>query len=238
MPRSSSLLFGHGVAVEGGVRVGFGVAVLVAAGTGVMVGVEVAGAGVADRVSVVNGSFFDPLPAGPDVCLLAHILHDWPDKEAVAVLRRCAEALEMAEALGVEELRAHSLATIGLAKVYLGDPTGAQDEVRALEMAMAVNSPVAGSIANNVAVHAFFAFEFQRAGELYEEGLRIAERLGDASGARWLRAQVCADGTEFPRAGGWSDNEDHHCGERAVVRLHQDVGARDAYEQAGVGAIL
>jgi tetratricopeptide (TPR) repeat protein len=74
--------------------------------------------------------------------------------------------------------------------VYLGDPTGAQDEVRALEIAMTASSPVAGSIANNVAVHAFFSFEFRRAGELFEEGLRIAERLGDASGARWLRAQV------------------------------------------------
>jgi class 3 adenylate cyclase/tetratricopeptide (TPR) repeat protein len=100
------------------------------------------------------------------------------------------EALEMAEALDVEELQAHALATIGLAKVYLGDPTGAQDEVRALEIAVAANSPVAGSIANNVAVQAVLSFEFRRGAELYEEGLRIAERLGDASGARWLRAQV------------------------------------------------
>jgi class 3 adenylate cyclase/tetratricopeptide (TPR) repeat protein len=104
-------------------------------------------------------------------------------------LQLATEALEMAEAMDLDELRAHSLATIGLAKVYLGDLTGAQDEVRALEIAMAANSPVAGSIANNVAVHAFFSFEFQRAGELFEEGLRISERLGDASGARWLRAQ-------------------------------------------------
>ena len=100
------------------------------------------------------------------------------------------EALEVADALEVQELQAHSLATIGLAKTYLGDPTGPQDEVRALEIAVAANSPVAGSIANNVAVQAFFSFEFRRGAELYEEGLRIAERLGDASGARWLRAQV------------------------------------------------
>jgi class 3 adenylate cyclase/tetratricopeptide (TPR) repeat protein len=105
-------------------------------------------------------------------------------------LRLATEALEMAEALEVEELIAHSLATIGLAKVYLGDPTGKQDEVRALEIAMAASSPVAGSIANNVAVQAIFSFEFRRGADLYEEGLRIAERLGDASGARWLRAQV------------------------------------------------
>ncbi|MDP9329254.1 MAG: AAA family ATPase [Actinomycetota bacterium] len=105
-------------------------------------------------------------------------------------LRLATEAMALAEALKVEELQAHSLATIGLAKVYMGDPSGEQDEVRALEIAMAVSSPVAGSIANNVAVHAVFSFEFRRAAELYGEGLRIAERLGDASGARWLRAQV------------------------------------------------
>jgi class 3 adenylate cyclase/tetratricopeptide (TPR) repeat protein len=107
-------------------------------------------------------------------------------------LRLATEAQEMAETLKVEELIAHSLATIGLAKVYLGDPTGEDDEVRALEIAMAVNSPVAGSIANNVAVHAFFSFDFRRTDELFDEGLRIAERLGDASGARWLRAQVAS----------------------------------------------
>jgi hypothetical protein len=118
-------------------------------------------------------------------------------------LRLATEALAMAEALELDDLRAHSLATIGLAKVYLGDPTGAQDEVRALEIAMTASSPVAGSIANNVAVHAFFSFEFRRAGELFEEGLRIAERLGDASGARWLRAQV---GSFAVLLGRWDDS--------------------------------
>ena len=49
-------------------------------------------AGVADRVTVVGQSFFDPLPAGGDVYLLKSILPDWPDAEATAILRRCAEA--------------------------------------------------------------------------------------------------------------------------------------------------
>jgi class 3 adenylate cyclase/tetratricopeptide (TPR) repeat protein len=110
--------------------------------------------------------------------------------DAKGGLRLATEAFEMAEALEVDELRAHSLATIGLAKTYLGDNTGAQDEVRALEIAVAASSPVAGSIANNVAVQAIFSFELLRGADLYEEGLRISERLGDASGARWLRAQV------------------------------------------------
>jgi hypothetical protein len=49
-------------------------------------------AGVADRVTAVGQSFFDPLPAGADLYLLRSVLNDWPDGETVAILRRCAEA--------------------------------------------------------------------------------------------------------------------------------------------------
>lgn len=50
------------------------------------------GAGVAERVTVIGQSFFDPLPAGADVYLLKNVLNDWPDDETGAILRRCAEA--------------------------------------------------------------------------------------------------------------------------------------------------
>jgi SAM-dependent methyltransferase len=49
-------------------------------------------AGVADRVTAVGQSFFDPLPAGCDLYILKNVLGDWPDQEATAILRRCAEA--------------------------------------------------------------------------------------------------------------------------------------------------
>jgi 2,7-dihydroxy-5-methyl-1-naphthoate 7-O-methyltransferase len=49
-------------------------------------------AGVADRATVAGQSFFDPLPAGADLYLLKSVLADWPDAEATALLRRCAEA--------------------------------------------------------------------------------------------------------------------------------------------------
>lgn len=49
-------------------------------------------AGVQDRVTAVAQSFFDPLPAGADVYVLKNVLGDWPDPEATAILRRCAEA--------------------------------------------------------------------------------------------------------------------------------------------------
>lgn len=49
-------------------------------------------AGVAERVTTVGQSFFDALPPGADLYLLRGIINDWPDREAAAILRRCAEA--------------------------------------------------------------------------------------------------------------------------------------------------
>ena len=49
-------------------------------------------AGVAQRATAVSKSFFDALPAGADLYLLKSVLSDWPDREAIAILRRCAEA--------------------------------------------------------------------------------------------------------------------------------------------------
>jgi 2,7-dihydroxy-5-methyl-1-naphthoate 7-O-methyltransferase len=49
-------------------------------------------AGVTERVTPIAQSFFDPLPAGADVYLLKSVLGDWPDRDALAILRRCAEA--------------------------------------------------------------------------------------------------------------------------------------------------
>ncbi len=38
------------------------------------------------------GSFFDPLPPGGSY-LLSGVVHDWDDEHALAILRRCAQAL-------------------------------------------------------------------------------------------------------------------------------------------------
>jgi len=48
--------------------------------------------GIADRVTFLGQSFFDPLPAGADLYLLKNVLADWPDRDAAIILRRCAEA--------------------------------------------------------------------------------------------------------------------------------------------------
>jgi predicted O-methyltransferase YrrM len=51
-----------------------------------------AAAGLDDRCDVVDGSFFDALPAGAGGYVLSAIIHDWGDEPATAILRRCAEA--------------------------------------------------------------------------------------------------------------------------------------------------
>jgi hypothetical protein len=51
-----------------------------------------AAAGLTDRVTTIGQSFFDPLPPGADLYILKSILNDWPDPDAITILRRCAEA--------------------------------------------------------------------------------------------------------------------------------------------------
>ncbi|OBA89996.1 hydroxyneurosporene methyltransferase [Mycobacteriaceae bacterium 1482268.1] len=43
--------------------------------------------GVADRVRIEAGSFFDSVPEGGDAYVLKNVIHDWPDAEAVTILK-------------------------------------------------------------------------------------------------------------------------------------------------------
>ncbi|MTD15667.1 methyltransferase [Nakamurella sp. YIM 132087] len=52
-----------------------------------------AAAPVGERTTRVGGSFFDGVPVGGDTYVLAQILHDWPDVDAVRILRRVREAM-------------------------------------------------------------------------------------------------------------------------------------------------
>lgn len=48
---------------------------------------------LADRIDFAAGDFFKSVPAGADVYLLKHILHDWPDRECRRILERIREAI-------------------------------------------------------------------------------------------------------------------------------------------------
>lgn len=50
-------------------------------------------AGVADRVTVEHGGYFDKLPAGADAYILKHILHDFQEEQCLALLNNVREAI-------------------------------------------------------------------------------------------------------------------------------------------------
>jgi hypothetical protein len=49
--------------------------------------------GVADRCTIENGFFLDSVPAGGDAYILKHIVHDWPEEQAVKILRNARDAM-------------------------------------------------------------------------------------------------------------------------------------------------
>jgi hypothetical protein len=61
--------------------------------------------GVADRVDIVGGSFFDSVPRGADRYVLQSIVHDWDDGSAVEILRHTRAAMSPgARALVIEQV--------------------------------------------------------------------------------------------------------------------------------------
>jgi hypothetical protein len=49
--------------------------------------------GMRDRVAFVAGSFFESIPAGYDVYLMSHIIHDWSEEQCLRILGNCRKAM-------------------------------------------------------------------------------------------------------------------------------------------------
>ncbi len=60
--------------------------------------------GVADRVTIEGGSFFESVPAGHDAYLLSHIIHDWDDGENATILGNVREAMNPGGKLLIVEM--------------------------------------------------------------------------------------------------------------------------------------
>jgi class 3 adenylate cyclase/tetratricopeptide (TPR) repeat protein len=97
------------------------------------------------------------------------------------------EALALAEALSLDELRAHALATIGASKNRLDVSEGRRELEEALAIAIAASSPTAGAIMNNLAVLASGRGELRRANELHFDAQEVSARFGDADGLLFTR---------------------------------------------------
>jgi O-methyltransferase domain/Dimerisation domain len=59
--------------------------------------------GLADRCEAVGGDVFVEVPGGADAYLLKHVIHDWDDDRAVAILRNCRKAMSASAKLLIIE---------------------------------------------------------------------------------------------------------------------------------------
>jgi class 3 adenylate cyclase/tetratricopeptide (TPR) repeat protein len=109
--------------------------------------------------------------------------------EAEAALAAAREAMSIADELGLDDVRADALMTIGLARTTTGDLGGLGDLERSIAIAEEANSPLAirgylnlGSMLANLG-------DLRRAAELHAHGQRLAERFGDATWSVWLEIE-------------------------------------------------
>jgi SAM-dependent methyltransferase len=54
---------------------------------------QIAEGELAERCAAVGGDFFKEVPNGADAYILKHVIHDWPDDRAIAILKNCRRAM-------------------------------------------------------------------------------------------------------------------------------------------------
>ena len=59
--------------------------------------------GLESRCQVVAGDFFASVPSGGDAYILKHVIHDWDDERAAAILRNCRRAMKPSARLLIAE---------------------------------------------------------------------------------------------------------------------------------------
>jgi tetratricopeptide (TPR) repeat protein len=111
--------------------------------------------------------------------------------EAVEGRRIGQEALALAERLGLHDLRADTLVTVGSARWLAGDPDGAGDLEAAIELAFKLGALTAAQRGlNNLAMVAGQKGDYDRRLKLLEDSKQLAEQLGDVLGSRYVEAQL------------------------------------------------
>jgi class 3 adenylate cyclase/tetratricopeptide (TPR) repeat protein len=168
--------------------------------------------------------------------------------EAAIALGR--QALKIADQLDLDEIRVHSLNTIGTARVEQNDPAGLEDVEHSLRFAQRINSPESARGYLNLAVLTAMSGELPRSASVHSEGLREAERLGLGGWLRFLRGhsaqysywgghwssavKSAADFLAEIEAGSPHYEENQNRNVRALIRLARDDvdGALDDTERS------
>jgi hypothetical protein len=60
--------------------------------------------GLADRIAIAAGSFFENVPSGGDAYLLSHIIHDWSEGQCMTILGNCRRAMKPGSRLLIVEM--------------------------------------------------------------------------------------------------------------------------------------
>ncbi|MFT5303143.1 MAG: hypothetical protein ACI814_003962 [Mariniblastus sp.] len=58
---------------------------------------------LSDRCELVSGNFFESIPSGADIYMMRHIIHDWHEDKALAILKNCHTAMSNESKLLVVE---------------------------------------------------------------------------------------------------------------------------------------
>ena len=101
------------------------------------------------------------------------------------------QALGIAAELGLDELRAHVLNTVGIARVRSGHAAGVADVERSIELALALNAvPDVLRGYNNLAGAFSDLGDLRRSREAAQQGLQAAERFGEWIPAEAIRSNL------------------------------------------------
>jgi len=112
------------------------------------------------------------------------------NERAVAISR---PALALAEELGRDDMRAHLLNTLGVARVAQGDNGGLADLEASRDVARRGGGPeyirATGNLASTLTVQG----ELRRAAELHREALDLSNEIGYEEPTKWLSTEIAAD---------------------------------------------
>jgi tetratricopeptide (TPR) repeat protein len=102
-------------------------------------------------------------------------------------------ALTLAEKLGRDDMRAHVLNNIGVARASLGEEAGLDDLEASREIARGIGGPEYLRACANLASVLTIRGQLHRAAELHREALHVAQDIGYEEPTRWLSTEVAID---------------------------------------------
>ena len=118
---------------------------------------------------------------------LARMRNAASEPETAVALGR--EALEIADALELRELRVSALTTIGIARTLMGDTGGIDDLRRSVEAAGEIGSPESVRAYYNLGAMLGISGQLLASFDALAEGRRLAQRFGDAAWIAWYEAE-------------------------------------------------